>query len=118
MIQSKFISDIVRLLVEINDNHPHAKKQVDFLTDTEYLYTGAGLFVTFSHDQGINNYTCAVDKLIIDGVEIQSTELSHGADTILFFKNGVIDFLEIWTYDGCYPRAELKKYTLIKKKVD
>jgi hypothetical protein len=101
--------------VDANDNHCQAKKQIGFLTDAAYEYTGAGLFVTFSHQEGIDNYKCAVDRFLFDGVDIKSAELSYGADAILFFKNGLIDYLEIWSYDGCYPRAELKEYTLIKR---
>jgi len=115
MLQSKFISDIVHLLVDINDHYLSAKKQIDFLTEAKYEYSGTGLFVTFSHEQGIDNYKCAGDSFLLDGVDIKSTELSADGDAILFFKNGLIDLLEIWSYDGYYPRAELKDYTLIKR---
>jgi len=55
------------------------KKQVDFLPDIRYDYTGFGGFVTFSYSNGISNYKTVISSKARDGVDIQSPELKEGA---------------------------------------
>jgi hypothetical protein len=111
MIQSKFIADIIDLLLDDET----IKKQIPFLNDTAYEYTGVGLFVRFSYTYGIENFRDVNNMSILDAVEIKSPELAIGADAQIFFNDGIIDYLEIWSFDGDYPAKELKNYTLIQK---
>jgi len=113
MIGSTFILNILDLLLDGDENGKAVRPQIDYLTDSEYDYTGVGLFVIFQPSVGIPIYNMVgSERLILDGVSITSPELNIGAATILFIKDGIIDFLEIWSYDGEYPRKELKSYTL------
>jgi hypothetical protein len=112
MIKSKYISDILDLLLDGDDLGQKARFQIDFLTETNYTYTGIGVFVKFSHDDGIEQYTLKTDHTVINGVEIKSTELDIGAEAMVFISNGLIDYLEIWSYNGEYPARELTSYTL------
>ncbi len=90
-----------------------ARPQIQFLTDAEYEYTGgSGLFVSFSHSEEIVRYKSNEDDLILDWLKITTTEFPIEAEAILFFKNGIIDYLEIWCYQGDYPTHDLKEYTL------
>jgi hypothetical protein len=83
------------------------------LTDAEYNYTGVGVFVTFHTSTGIENYKFPEAKIVLDGVSITSTELGvYGASAIVFVSNGFVDTLEIFSYDGEYPRRELSDYTM------
>lgn len=112
MIQSKYIADILDLLLDGDDLNRKTRLQIDFLTDVDYNYTGAGLFVSFSHAEGIEKYRLATDQAIINGVEIKSTELESGAEAVISINNGLIDHLEIWSYSGEYPKKDLSSYTL------
>jgi len=112
MLKSKFIADILELLLDGDKEGIKAKSQIEFLTESDYEYTGSGVFVGFEHSNGIQKYRCEKDDLILDGVEIKSSELEIGANCTLFFTNGIIDNLEIWNYGGTYPNTELKKYEL------
>jgi len=112
MISSKFIFDILDMLLDGDEAGKALRRQVDYLTDTEYDYTGIGLFVTFQPSQGILKYKCEEERIVLDGVSITSTELGIGASAIIFATNGVITTLEIWSYDGEYPRKELSNYVL------
>jgi len=113
MISSKFILDILDLLLDGDEAGKTLRPQIDYLTDAKYNYTGVGVFVTFLSSTGIENYRYPEDKVVLDGVSITSTELGIlGASTILFVSNGVLDTLEIFSYDGGYPRRELSDYTL------
>ena len=112
MIQSKYISDIVELLLDGEDDSVSAKQQLPFITEEKFDYTGTGLFVNFSHSKKITKYKISATDLILDGVKIQNTELPIEANAILFFTNGLIDYLEIWCYLGNYPNRDLTKYTL------
>ena len=112
MISSKFILDILDLLLDGDEAGKAIRPQVDYLTDAEYTYTGVGVLVSFNTSTGIENYKYSEDKVILDCVSITSTELGVGASAIVFVSNGVVSTLEIWSYDGEYPRRELSDYTL------
>lgn len=112
MIKSKYILDILDILLEGDDFGQRARLQIDFLTDANYNYTGTGLFVTFDHAIGIEQYRIKAESPVINGVEIKSTELEIGAEAMVSINNGLIDDLEIWSYSGNYPPKELSSYTL------
>ncbi len=112
MIKSKFISDILDLLLDGDALGQNARPQMKFLTDKEYNYTGVGLFVNFGHSDGIEQFRLRTDKIRINGVEIKSSEFDIGAEAMVEITNGLIDYLEIWSYSGEYPKKELTSYTL------
>jgi hypothetical protein len=112
MLKSKFIADILELLLDGDSYGIKTKPQIDFITESDYEYTGNGVFIGFEHTNGIEKYRFEEVDLIIDGVEIKSSELEIGANCTLFFSNGIIDNLEIWNYGGTYPNTELKDYEL------
>ena len=111
MVKSKYISDILDLLLDGDNEGLLARKQLPFIAEDNFDYTGGGLFVRFSHSNGIEKYKLKQDSTL-DGVKIQTTEYPIEANATLFFSNGVIDFLEIWCYLGDYPYQDLTKYTL------
>jgi hypothetical protein len=112
MIKSKFISDIVDLLLDGDAEGITARPQIQYLTDEKYDYTGGGLFVSFSHTKEIGQYKSSKHELILNGVKITTSEFPIEADATLFFINGIIGNLEIWCYLGDYPNQDLTKYTL------
>jgi hypothetical protein len=113
MIRSKYVSDVLELLLDGDDDGKAAISQIAFLSDTAYEYTsGGGVFISFSHSAEIVEYRLTQDKLVLNGVTIDSPELEIGADATVFFKNGIIDYLEIWSFDGNYPDHELTNYIL------
>jgi len=112
MIKSKYISDILDLLLDGDDLGQKARLQVDFLTEKNFEYTGVGLFVSFDHSDGINQYRLTEDKTVINGVEIRSTDLEIAAEAMVHTIDGLIDYLEIWSYSGEYPTKELANYKL------
>jgi hypothetical protein len=112
MIQSALILDILNLLLDTDDVDVQAKMQIESLTESDYHYTGSGLFVSFTHDEEIHKFRLDEDALTITGVEIKSPDLAIGADATVFFKDGLIDHLEIWSHDVNYPEKELTDYSL------
>lgn len=112
MIESKFILNILDLLLDGDAAGKSVRSQIDHLTDSAYDYTGVGLFVTFQSSDEISKHKYSEDRLILDGVTITSPELKNGALAILFLNGGIINSLEIWSCDGEYPRKELESYTL------
>ena len=112
MIASQFILNILDLLLDGDKEGKALRPQIDYLSDTEYEYTGVGLFVTFQPSEGIEQYRYEEDKIILDGVTITSPELRIGAMATIFVNKGIIDYLEIWSYDGEYPKRELSNYIL------
>jgi hypothetical protein len=112
MISSKYIVYILDLLLDGDANGKALRPQIDYLTDVEYDYTGVGVFVTFHTSKGIENFRHGEDRLILDGVTITSTELRIGASATVFINKGFIDYLELWSYDGEYPKRELGDYTI------
>ncbi len=112
MIKSNFITDILDLLLDGDKDGKLLRQQIPFLNDSKYDYTGAGLFVTFNHDIGIEKFKLKNDELVLDGVDIFNEADSIEADATAFIKNGLVDSLEIWSKTGEYPKEELRNYTL------
>jgi hypothetical protein len=112
VIKSKYITDILDLLLDGDNEGIAVRPQLKFLTDSKYDYTPSGLFVTFSHTDGIDKHKYSQDGLVLLGVKITTSEYPIEADGTVFIKNGFIDYLEIWCYAGDYPQKDLTKYTL------
>ena len=112
MIQSKYINDILELLLDSDEDGLFTRQQIPFLVDKKFDYTSGGLFVYFEHTVGIENYQVDTANFVIDGVRIKSDEHKIKAQATLFFKNGLIDNLEIWCYEGEYPKNDLTSYIL------
>ena len=112
MIQSKYISDILELLLGGGKEGILARQQLSFIKEENFDYTSAGLFVSFSHSDKITQNKVSTANFILDGVKIQTTEFPIEANATLFFTEGLIDYLEIWCYLGNYPNQDLTKYTL------
>lgn len=112
MIKSKYVADILDLLLDGDDLGQNARLQLNFLTDTNYSYTGSGLFVTFEHSNGIEKLRSDTDEAIINGVEIKSEEFDIEAEALLSINGGLIEYLEIWSHTGKYPTKEPLRYAL------
>ena len=112
MVQSRFILNILDLLLDCDEDGKIARQQMTYLTERNYDYSGAGLFVTFSHTDDALKYRLTKKDVVLNGVKIKSPDLEIGADATLFFKDGIIDYLEIWSLDGNYPDKELEKYII------
>jgi hypothetical protein len=112
MIKSKLTADILDLLLDGDNDGLVLRNQISFLSDTDYQYTGVGVFVTFSHSDQISKYKLDKDELVIDGVDINDEAGNIDAVALVFVKNGLIDYLEIWSKTGEYPDRELENYTL------
>lgn len=115
MLKSKFIANILELLLDRDVEGINTKPQVKYLIESDYEYTSSGVFIRFKHKSGIEKYKADQSDLILDGVGIKSTELEIGADCTLFFTNGLIDTLEIWSLNGKYPNQELNNYVLTQE---
>lgn len=112
MIKSNFIADIIDLLLDGDADGETSRLQLALITDTVYGYTSGGLFVSFSHPESIKPYKCTKDDLILNGVKITSDGLDFEADATLFFRNGIMDHMEISCCQGVYPRRDLTCYSL------
>lgn len=115
MIKSKYINDILDLLLEDDEAGKQLRQQMIYLADTKYEYTGVGLFVSFSHADGIHNYKLPNNQLMLPGVIIVSKDQNIEAEATLWIENGLIDNLEIWSHTGDYPTEELENYTLTQE---
>jgi hypothetical protein len=123
MIQSKFILDVLEhslnyegtdIILDDGINYwALARPQIKYLTDIEYDYTGVGLFVNFSHTEEALKYKSPVEGGPLGGIDIKSPDLEDSAYTLLWFKNGIIDSLEIFSGVGDYPKRDLKDYSFM-----
>ncbi len=110
MIKSEYINDILNLLLDGDIEGLNAKKQIPFLSEKDQSCSIGGLYVYFEHKIGIEDHKSETRNLVLDGIKITFKDVE--ANAILFFKEGLIDFLEIWCVKGNYPSKELKTYTL------
>lgn len=56
MVKSKYISDILDLLLDGDNEGLSARQQVPFIAEDNFDYTGGGLFVRFSHSDEITKH--------------------------------------------------------------
>ena len=68
-------------------------------------YSGCGFFTTLAVPDSSPAIVRA--KAALNGCDVEATGLSHGAGSILFIKNGRLDFLEVFAYDDGYPAMVL-----------
>ena len=127
MIKSKFILDIFDLLFDGDEIGKTLRRQIDYLTEDEYEYTGIGVFVKFAHSDEIKKYSIKSSDIknidltafngdeIIEGVIIRNEKEDIEADATVFLKDGIIDYLEIWNRLGDYPDKELDNYILTQE---
>lgn len=115
MIKSNFINDILNLLLDGDKAGLKAKPQQDFISIKDIEYTGSGAFIMFNHIDGIENNYATDANLVLNGLTIKSPELNIAAEATLVFKDGLINYLEIWSYDGEYPEKDLSQYTLTQE---
>jgi len=115
MIRSRFILNILDLLLDGDEIGKAIRPQMDYLTDVDYNYTGVGVFVKFTSSEKAEKYKYEEDRVILDGVTIRSPEIIIGATATPFLTGGIIDYLNIWSYDGECPRKELSSYTLTQE---
>ncbi|MBX3254132.1 MAG: hypothetical protein KF862_08340 [Chitinophagaceae bacterium] len=114
MIKSNYINDILNLLLDSDEDGLCARQQISFLTEKNFDYTGSGLFVYFDHNIGIEKFRAEKPDLVLGGITIKSDKQHIEAKATLFFKDGLIDNLEIWCYDGYYPKGNLTNYVLTR----
>lgn len=112
MIQSKFIHQIISLLIETDQYEELLRSQITLLEELSYEYTGSGAIISFAILPAINDYRLPVLTRILNGVRIESPKLNIGADANLFVAEGIIHYLEIFSLDGNYPEGELQTYRL------
>lgn len=82
------------------------------MSEENFEYTGSGVFVSFKYSEKAKDFKSKKLDLILNGVTFITSEYPIEGDATLFFKGGIIDYLEIWCYDGDYPKKDLMKYTL------
>ena len=112
MISSKFIYDILNLMLDDETLDESLSRQITFLTDIETVYTDVGVFINFKNEIEEEFLKIGMN-LTFDGVEIQKDELNILADAILQVKDGIICQLEIFNKNGSsFPKEEIKSYVL------
>ena len=65
MIRSTFILHILDLLLDGDPQGRAVRPQIDYVTDAEYEYTGAGLFVSFQPSIGIEKFKVGEGRLVL-----------------------------------------------------
>lgn len=118
MPPSPYITDILSLLLNSDEDGLSVKGQIDCVEEQRRDHTGVGLFVHFRVKPGteetLEKHLAQKPNLVLDGVNITSPELLEHAYAIAFFKDGVLDNLEILSVDGPYPKEDPEHYTLVQ----
>lgn len=111
MIFSKFQRDIIEQLLSCLPDENNLADQIDFLSLEGLEHNGKELLYRYKTAYiPENQYK---ENIVLDGLEIFSSELNSGASAAVFLKNGLICFLQILSHSGEFPSKELTNYTLI-----
>jgi hypothetical protein len=104
------------ILKWIADRNPEYRSrllaQINVAEITQREYSGAGWFVHFRIPKNEErSHMLPVDKIRLNGPSIEGPGLEAGGGCILFLKDGLLDFLEIYAFGGIFPK-ELQQYKL------
>lgn len=88
------------------------RKQAEYIEEENSEYTNSGVFVSFKHAAQELTYKFDKQQIRLNGVLIKSDEIDIAAEASLVINDGLIDYLEIWSYGDIYPSADLTHYTL------
>lgn len=86
------------------------RKQFALCTIVNREFTGTGFYSTFSVPE-ITQRLPDKDSFCFGDVEADISGLKHGAGFVLWIREGVLDFLEGYTYDELWPK-HIDAYTL------
>ncbi len=111
MVFSKFQRDIIEHLVSCLPDENHFLEQIDFLSLEGLEHNGKEVLYRYKTAY-IPEKQCD-ENIVLDGLEILSSELNSGASAAVFLQNGLICFLQILSHSGEFPVNELTNYTLI-----
>jgi hypothetical protein len=107
---SKFENDVInKLLSGDNETIKILRNQFEKSVINEKEYTGHGFYINFSIPDFIEK--TKNEKFQIGDVGANIEGLKHGVGFLLFVKNGMIDFLEAYTYGEEFP-VDFNKYEL------
>ncbi len=111
MIKSSYIKNILDLLLDSDEVGKLYRQQLEYISENKYEYTkGSGVFIDFKHSDKIEIHRQNHNNKVIDGVTIISVDKTLEAKAILFTKEGLIDYLEIWCVTDNYPNSDLDNY--------
>ena len=73
-------------------------------------FSGCGFFTTLTVPA--DSPVTISEERTFGGSDVEAPELSHGAGSVLFTKNGLLDFLEVFAYVDGDP-ANLSRFALL-----
>ncbi|WP_345057899.1 hypothetical protein [Hymenobacter glaciei] len=100
---------LLRNIAEFYQN-PALTAQISQCRVTLREYSGCGFFTTLTVPA--DSPIIISEEQFFGGSDVEAPELSHGAGSVLFIKNGRLDFLEVFAYaDG--DAAALSSFALL-----
>jgi hypothetical protein len=106
----KFESEVMlNLLSETNEFSEQLKLQYLNSKVKERKFTGYGFFTEFTVDSKFKLPN--TEKMTFGNLQADINDLKYGVGFVLFVNNGLIDFLECYTYDEKFP-TEIINYNL------
>lgn len=105
----------IQILKWIQENRPIIADQIRKAEIIKRDYSGAGFFFTFS----VPDEVTQIDQELktIEGPAVKSNLLPGGGNSIVFCENGYIVALEVFSYDGSFPK-ELNEFELQESDVN
>lgn len=100
---------LLRSIAEFYQN-PALAAQINQCRVTLREYSGCGFFTTLAVPA--DSPLIIADERNFGGSDVEASGLSHGAGSILFIRNGLLDFLEVFAYVDGDPAA-LSSFALL-----
>lgn len=104
------VLDLLELLLKGDSNGEVFYQQVPYLTISKVEYTGSGVFIHFTLLPDVEVYRASAPDRNFDAVMICSEDLTAEAEAIVHIKDGLLDYFEIWSFDGNYPKGGISSY--------
>jgi hypothetical protein len=92
-----FERDLIKWFID-HSGHPAVTDQLRSAVLESREYTGAGLYLNLIVPESSRKLIPLSVHSPINGPEISSPVLTNGAGSLLFHKDGVVQFVEVYTY--------------------
>ena len=92
--------------------NPALTEQIERCRVAKREYSGCGFFTTLMVPEASPVVEIVGTGRILDGSNIKAPELSHGAASVLFLKDGRIHILEVFAYVDGDP-AQVSGFTIV-----
>lgn len=96
---------------------PELRQQFESSKVKKREYSGAGFFIYYLSKSDNKPVVFNLSSKSLNGPNIESSDLEYGGGSLLFFEDGIVKMIELFSYGDIFPQ-KLTNYTLVDIKLE